>query len=118
MRRFTEEEITTLKEWENNFLTATKSNYKRATVRKNDLKIREIAEAAGMEGLTTNFGCGNCSLNFYRKVGEKYFEDKKYYEEENNKALNIITYDAPTDNRKDMGKGRKSTKRSSNSKNK
>lgn len=84
MRRFTEEEIEELKQWELNFKTAVKSNYKRATIRKNDLRIREIAEAAGMENLTTNFGCGSCSLNFYRLVGIKYYEDKTYYEE--NKA--------------------------------
>lgn len=80
MRRFSEEEIKELSSFELNFKTAVKSNYKRATIRKNDLRIKEIAEATGMNGLTNNFGCGSCSLNFYKQVGNKYFQDKEYWE--------------------------------------
>lgn len=86
MRRFTEEEIKTLSKWEKHFRTAVLSNYKRATVRADDAKISEIYENATGEKINKNFGCGICSLNFYKKVGNKYFEDKSFYEQEEEKA--------------------------------
>lgn len=91
MRRFTEEEIKTLSKWEKHFRTAVFSNYKRATVRADDAKISEIYENATGEKTNKNFGCGICSLNFYKKVGNKYFEDKSFYEEEEKAGDEVVS---------------------------
>lgn len=123
MRRFTEEEIKTLSKWEKHFRTAVLSNYKRATVRADDAKISEIYENATGEKINKNFGCGICSLNFYKKVGNKYFEDKSFYEQEEEKAGDEVVSmvleiagikETTTPTKKTQNKG----KRSPNKKNK
>ena len=77
MRLFTNEEIEELSKWEKHFRTAVLSNYKRGTLRTDDARIAEIYENATGEKINKNFGCGICSLNFYKKVGNKYFADKE-----------------------------------------
>lgn len=79
MRRFTKEEIEILKKGETAFKTA-KSNYKRATPYKQDEEICKIYEDATGEVLSHSWSCGRCSLTLYQKAGKKYFEDKEYYE--------------------------------------
>lgn len=124
MRRFTKEELETLtKIAEHTFKTAVYSNYKRATVFKNDGLVADIYEAAGGEKQSRNFSCGQCALNLYKKVGSKYFEDKEYYEKLEEKQaedeivemvtqmaqLENVIKEKPTKNKKPTTRGRKPT---------
>lgn len=125
MRRFTKEELEILtKIAEHTFKTAVYSNYKRATVFKNDALVADIYEAAGGEKQSRNFSCGQCALNLYKKVGSKYFEDKEYYENLEEKQaedeivemvtqmaqLEKVTKEKPTKNKKPTTRGRKPNK--------
>lgn len=98
MRLFTKEELNELSKWETHFRTAVLSNYKRGTLRADDARIAEIYEAASGEKINKNFGCGLCNLNFYKKVGSKYFADKEkqeaieYAEEAAKAATEIVEF--------------------------
>lgn len=77
MRTFTKEELARLDEAEQYFRTATQSGYKRATINRLDAMVAEIWSAATGKEVKTNFACGQCSFNFYKMVGEKYYQDKE-----------------------------------------
>lgn len=81
MRRFEKTELEQLKQAEQNFRTAVFSDYKRATTNKMDDLVSSIYSKAGGD---PNFkrSCGYCSLQFYKKVGQKYFDDLAIVEKE------------------------------------
>lgn len=116
--RFNEEQLNELSKFETHFRTALYSNYKRGTLRKDDIRIAEIYETATGENLSKNFGCGRCNLNFYKKVAEKYFKDKEALEavkqvRETAKAANEIVEMvadilSPAKTRKTENKGKRS----------
>ena len=80
MRRFTKQELELLKEAEIHFLTVRDGQYKRATGWKLNTLVADLYDKATGEKIDRNFGCGVCCFNIFKKVGEKYFADKKYYE--------------------------------------
>lgn len=100
--RFTQEEIQTLSQYERFFHTA-KSGYKRATTRNQDETIAQIYEKASGKKLPShNWGCSICSLNLYKTAGEKYYEDKAFYdkqEKEQEKEQNQTPQPAPIENK-------------------
>ena len=81
MRRFTKDELDTLSFYEDRFNTAINSAYYRNVNSGALVTIANIYREATDETISTNFGCSTCILNFLRKVGEKYFKDKKAFEE-------------------------------------
>lgn len=82
---FTKEQIETLKEFEPYFRSATVANYVR-NIQANKLQIIiENWERASGEIIKERMSCGVCQLNFFKRVGKQYFEDKKQYQEESRK---------------------------------
>lgn len=73
------------------FLTATHSDYKRGTTRKQDETVKDIYEQATGKKEERNMNCPQCVLTLYRQAGTLYFKSKEYYdrkkkeEEEKNK---------------------------------
>ena len=63
------------------FLTATHSDYKRGTTRKQDETVREIYEQATGKKEERNMNCPQCVLTLYRQAGTLYYKSKEYWEE-------------------------------------
>ena len=87
MRRFTKKEIETLSAAEDFFAMSLKASYKRATTSAMDKMVVDTWNKANESQERPNMSCGACSFNFYKKVGRKYFEDKQYYADKQNKIL-------------------------------
>lgn len=72
MERFNQEQMNVLKEFENNFHTATRSGYSRNVTSD---KIRLIENTTGIK--CSNMSCSHCVLMFLKTVGERYFYTKE-----------------------------------------
>ena len=73
------EQIERLKPYEEYFTSAVVANYIRNVPADKLDVIRTIWEEAGGEKKNGKMTCGVCQLNFFRKVGKQYFQDKKAY---------------------------------------
>lgn len=99
MRRFTKQELELLKEAEIHFKTVRDGQYKRATGWKLNTLVADLYDKATGEKIDRNFSCGVCCFNIFKKVGEKYFTDKKYYETvEIEPEPKVVTDTLSTDN--------------------
>lgn len=63
------------------FATTYQSGFKRGSFISEDNAVADIFEEAfPNDKVQRNFTCKTCNYNFYRKVAEKYFEAKEFYE--------------------------------------
>lgn len=76
------EQIDRLKPYEEYFTSAVVANYIRNIPADKLNAIRTIWEEAGGEKNVGKMTCGVCQLNFFRKVGKQYFQDRKAYNNE------------------------------------
>lgn len=61
--------------------TTYQSGFKRGSFLSEDNAVADIYEEAfPNDKIQRNFTCKTCNYNFYRKVAEKYFEAKEFYE--------------------------------------
>jgi len=88
--RFNKEQLDILSEYEERFSTAIKMDYYRNLGSKALDKINDVWEQAEGKRLSGSWSCGHCILTFLKTVGNKYFADKKAYEEDANKLLEIL----------------------------
>lgn len=82
MRYFTQEEINELKEYEHDFYTSVKMQYKRNSMRRDCEKVADIFEETGQKIVSRNWSCGNCQLNAFKQVGEWYYKSIEELEKE------------------------------------
>lgn len=86
MRYFTKEEIDELKQFEHDFYTSVKMQYKRNSMRRDCEKVANIFEETGQKIVSRNWSCGNCQLNAFKQVGEWYYASIQELEKEKEKA--------------------------------
>ena len=82
MRYFTKEEINELKQYEHDFYTSVKMQYKRNSMRRDCEKVADIFEKTGQKIVSRNWSCGNCQLNAFKQVGEWYYASIQELEKE------------------------------------
>lgn len=85
MRYFTKEEIDELKQYEHDFYTSVKMQYKRNSMRRVCEKVANIFEETGQKIVSRNWSCGNCQLNAFKQVGEWYYKSIEEHEKEKEK---------------------------------
>lgn len=90
MRQFTGEELKALEEYEGRFRTATQLDYVRNLEPRYLNQIKAIYDAAAGAASSLNATCAHCVLTFMKKVGLKYFADKKAYEEKAAQLVNAL----------------------------
>lgn len=88
MRYFTKEEIDELKQYEHDFYTSVKMQYKRNSMRRDCEKVADIFEETGQKIVSRNWSCGNCQLNAFKQVGEWYYKSIEELEKEKEQELN------------------------------
>lgn len=86
MRYFTQEEIDELKQYEHDFYTSVKMQYKRNSMRRDCEKVADIFEETGQKIVSRNWSCGNCQLNAFKQVGEWYYASIQELEKEKESA--------------------------------
>ena len=72
------------------FHTATVSDFKRGTLRKQDERVADIYEQATGNKVERNFGCSLCCYRLYNKAGLLYYASKKYWEEYDKKKMEKV----------------------------
>ena len=82
MRYFTQKEINELKQYEHDFYTSVKMQYKRNSMRRDCEKVADIFEETGQKIVSRNWSCGNCQLNAFKQVGEWYYASLQELEKE------------------------------------
>lgn len=82
MRYFTQEEINELKQYEHDFYTSVKMQYKRNSMKRDCEKVADIFEETGQKIVSRNWSCGNCQLNAFKQVGEWYYASIQELEKE------------------------------------
>ena len=80
-KHYTKEQIKQLEELGvvPSFLTATVSDFKRGTLRKQDEAVADIYEKAAGISVNRNFGCSVCNYRLYKQAGELYYKSVDYY---------------------------------------
>ena len=81
---YTDEQFAALAPFEDNFRTAIDGEWTRRVRTPDQLRIKEIYEAATRSRIPFNQGCGTCLLNLLKRAGRLYFADKA--ERENSAA--------------------------------
>ena len=74
---FSKEQIEELSQFHSYFESAVVANYVRNIPSSSLAKIIDIWQKASGEVIREKMSCGVCQLNFFKKVGKHYFEDKK-----------------------------------------
>ena len=74
---YTDEQFAALAPFEDNFRTAIDGEWTRRVRTPDQLRIKEIYEAATRSRIPFNQGCGTCLLNLLKRAGRLYFADKK-----------------------------------------
>ena len=73
---YTDEQFAALAPFEDNFRTAIDGEWTRRIRTPDQLRIKEIYEAATKSRIPFNQGCGTCLLNLLKRAGRLYFADK------------------------------------------
>ena len=73
---YTDEQFAALAPFEDNFRTAIDGEWTRRVRTPDQLRIKEIYEAATRSRIPFNQGCGTCLLNLLKRAGRLYFADK------------------------------------------
>ena len=73
---YTDEQFAALAPFEDNFRTAIGGEWTRRIRTADQLRIKEIYEAATKSRIPFNQGCGTCLLNLLKRAGRLYFADK------------------------------------------
>lgn len=69
------------------YFNQTKNGYKRASTRKQDELVAEIAYRLHGERYSINWGCARCIYDLYHFVERVYFESIEFYKyKDNNKS--------------------------------
>ncbi len=82
---FNKEQIKALEPYEEYFESATIANYVRNIPADKMQAIKEIWEKASGEKVKEKLTCGACLLNFMKRVGQNYYNDKKTINKRNAK---------------------------------
>lgn len=82
----TKQELKYLSNFEDNFYTATRSNFSRNISRTNLEKFSEIIEKETGKIQNINFNCSICALNLIKKMAELYYKEKNKKEEKENEV--------------------------------
>ena len=82
---FNKEQIKALEPYEEYFESATIANYVRNIPGEKITTIKEIWEKASGEQVREKLTCGACLLNFMKRVGQNYYNDKKTIQKRNGK---------------------------------
>lgn len=77
----TKQEFKYLSQFEDNFYTATRSNFSRNISRSHLEKFSEIIEKETGKPTNTNYNCSVCALNLIKKMAEIYYNEKNKKEE-------------------------------------
>ena len=77
----TKQELKYLSNFEDNFYTATRSNFSRNISRTNLEKFSEIIEKETGKIQNINLNCSICALNLIKKMAELYYNEKNKKEE-------------------------------------
>lgn len=73
---YTDEQFAALAPFEDNFRTAIDGEWTRRVRTPDQLRIKDIYEAATKSRIPFNQGCGTCLLNLLKRAGRLYFADK------------------------------------------
>ena len=73
---YTDEQFAALAPFEDNFRTAIGGEWSRHIRTPDQLRIKEIYEAATKSRIPFNQGCGTCLLNLLKRAGRLFFQDK------------------------------------------
>ena len=73
---YTDEQFAALAPFEDNFRTAIGGEWSRRIRTPDQLRIKEIYEAATRSRIPFNQGCGTCLLNLLKRAGRLFFQDK------------------------------------------
>ena len=73
---YTDEQFAALAPFEDNFRTAIGGEWSRRIRTPDQLRIKEIYEAATKSRIPFNQGCGTCLLNLLKRAGRLFFQDK------------------------------------------
>lgn len=82
MIRFYKNELKRLEKYEGMFRTAVYHNYAKPVLLTDMDKIERLYELKVENHTKINRGCSRCVLQFLQRVGQIYFESKKFYEKE------------------------------------
>ena len=77
----TKQEFKYLSQFEDNFYTATRSNFSRNISRSHLEKFSEIIEKETGKPTNTNYNCSVCALNLIKKMADIYYNEKNKKEE-------------------------------------
>lgn len=72
----TKQDLHYLSNFEDNFYTATRSNFSRNISRSHLEKFSEIVEKETGKAQNINFNCSICALNLIKKMAELYYKEK------------------------------------------
>ena len=72
----TKQDLHYLSNFEDNFYTATRSNFSRNISRSHLEKFSEIIEKETGKTQNINFNCSICALNLIKKTAELYYKEK------------------------------------------
>lgn len=90
MRPFNKEELEILSKYEDRFRTAKELNYVRNLEPRYIAIIKQIYDDATGTVSSVNATCSHCVLTWVKKVGLKYEEDKKAYQEKAEKLVEVL----------------------------
>jgi CRISPR/Cas system CSM-associated protein Csm2 small subunit len=90
MRPFNKEELEILSKYEDRFRTAKELNYVRNLEPRYIAVIKKIYDDATGTESSVNTTCAHCVLTWVKKVGLKYEEDKKAYQEKAEKLVEVL----------------------------
>lgn len=82
LNNMTKQDFNFLKNFDENFYTAIKSNFSRNISRSNLEKFSEIIEKETGKTINTNYNCGICCLNLIKKMAELYYAEKNKVKKE------------------------------------
>ena len=74
---YTDEQFAALAPFEDNFRTAIDGEWTRRIRTPDQLRIKDIYEAATKSRIPFNQGCGTCLLNLLKRAGRLFFQDKE-----------------------------------------
>ena len=90
MKKFNQEQVDNLRQYEDIFFKAVNQNYYRSMNTKTLEAMVSIYNETTDTPYKGNWACSHCVLAFLKLIGSKYYEDKKLIEEKAEKLIEVL----------------------------
>jgi len=79
MKRFNQEQLDGLRQYEDVFFKAVHQNYYRSMSTKTLDALKSVYDETQDKPYGANWACSHCVLKFLQAIGAKYYEDKEFH---------------------------------------